>query len=108
MVVIADQMKIMAKLLDRGKICMFLGYADGHAAGTYCIWNPETKKVIISCDVIFLRKSYGNWNQEQVSPRIIASMLEETDDNDLDIDCHIDRQLARQVSDSENESEIKK
>ena len=61
---------------------MFLGYADGHAAGTYCIWNPETKKMIISRDVIFLRKNYGDWNQEQESPRIIAkptSTLAETD-----------------------------
>ncbi len=68
MVVIADRTKIKAKLLDRGKTFMFLGYADGHAAETYRIWNPETKKMIISSDVIFLQKNYGNWNQEQKSP----------------------------------------
>ena len=34
-------------------------------------------------------------------------MLAESDGDDLDIDRHIDSQLARQVSDSENESEIK-
>ena len=54
MVVIADQTKIKEKFVDQGNICVFLGYASGHAAGTYCIWNPETKKVIISQDVMFL------------------------------------------------------
>ncbi len=54
-----------------------------------------------------MQKNYGNWNQEQVSPQIIASMLAETDGNDLDIHRHIYCQLARQVSDSENESESK-
>ncbi len=79
---------------------MFLGYADGHAAGTYCIWNPETMKVIISCNVIFLWKNYGDWNQEQESPRIIAkptSMLAEADDEGLDIDSHIDKLATQRV-----------
>ncbi len=87
---------------------MFLGYADGHEARTYHIWNPETKKILISRDVIFLRKNYGDWNQEQEIPQIIAkptSMLVKTDINDLDIDSHINRQLVRQVRDSESESE---
>ncbi len=76
---------------------MFLDYADRHSAGTYHIWNLETKKVIISHDVIFLRKNYGDWNQKQESPQIIAkptSMLAEVDDNDLDIDCHINCPLV--------------
>ena len=86
---------------------MFLGYADGHAAGTYRIWNPETKKMMISHDVIFLRENYGDWNQELVSPRITASMLADSDGNDLDIHRHINPQLENLVRDSENESEIK-
>ncbi len=50
-----------------------------------------------------MRKKYGNWNQEKESPQIIAYMLVESDGNNLDIDRH-DRQLARQVSNSESEN----
>ncbi len=57
-----------------------------------------------------MRRNYGDWNQEQESPRIIAKptpILAETDGKDVDIDHHIDHQLVRQVSNSEIESESK-
>ncbi|MCP4746672.1 MAG: hypothetical protein GY874_11125, partial [Desulfobacteraceae bacterium] len=48
MAVITNQQKIKAKLDDRGKTCIWLGYAKNHTVGIHCIYNPNTRKVILT------------------------------------------------------------
>jgi hypothetical protein len=43
------------KLHDKGVQCMFVGYVDNHKGGAYRMWNPQTHKVHITQDVIFLK-----------------------------------------------------
>jgi hypothetical protein len=33
---------LTAKLEDRGRTCMFVGYADDHSADCYRMWDPQT------------------------------------------------------------------
>jgi hypothetical protein len=40
-----------SKLDKKAKKCIFIGYKDGLKG--YRIWNPETKKVVYSRDVVF-------------------------------------------------------
>ena len=54
-----------SKLQDRGKACVWVGYAADHAAGTHRVLNPTTKKISLTRDVIFLRQSYGNWKEKK-------------------------------------------
>ena len=61
MAVITNQQKIKAKLDDRGKTFIWLGYAKNHAIGTHRIYNPNTRKVILTRDVVFLRQSFGQY-----------------------------------------------
>lgn len=42
---------IPRKLQLRRRKCIFMGYPEG--ANGYKLWRPETRKVVISCDVIF-------------------------------------------------------
>jgi len=42
---------IQSKLKNHGISSMFIGYANDHAAGTYCMLNLETKKVWKTCNV---------------------------------------------------------
>ena len=44
---------------------MWIGYAANHAAGTHRVWNPVTNKIILTRDVLFLGKSYGDWIKEK-------------------------------------------
>jgi hypothetical protein len=53
--------KIQAKLENRGCACLFLGHAPNHADNTYRFLNLTTKKVIVSRDVVWLGKCYGDW-----------------------------------------------
>ena len=88
MVVVTNRSLVKAKLADRGKVCVWLGYAADHAAGTHRVWNPETNKVILTRDVLFLRKSYGDWaeekqeSQSKIASKAPDSMLKNIEDED--------------------------
>jgi hypothetical protein len=53
--------KIRSKLANRGRVCMFLGHAPNHATDTFQFLNLQTMKVIVSRDVVWLNKCYGDW-----------------------------------------------
>ena len=46
---------IKSKLADRGIKCLFLGYAANHAGNVYRVLNLETKMVMISRDIKWLK-----------------------------------------------------
>jgi hypothetical protein len=46
------------KLADCGVLCIFVGYAVGHSGNTYHMWDPSTRQVHVSCDVIWLHQMY--------------------------------------------------
>ncbi len=54
---------LKGKLSERGKQCLFLGYLENHAKGTYCLLNLKTNQIILSRDVFFLKKSHEEWAQ---------------------------------------------
>ena len=59
--ILTDHTKIKSKLSDRGKPAFFLGYLENHAGNTYKFLSLDTRKVVISRDVIWLNKNYGEW-----------------------------------------------
>jgi hypothetical protein len=50
--------KMTPKLRDRGATCMMVGYALDHPGDTYRMWDPRTKNVLVTRDVIWLRRMY--------------------------------------------------
>ena len=50
--------KISPKMDNKGKTCIFVGYPLNHAESTYLMYEPETKGVHISRDVVFLHRMY--------------------------------------------------
>ena len=52
-VILANRTKIKAKLRDCGKKCLWLGYAKDRSTDTYRLYNPKTRSIILSRDVIF-------------------------------------------------------
>lgn len=49
---------MMSKLDDRGVPCMFVGYALNHAGDCYRMWDPATRRVHETRDVIWLNRMY--------------------------------------------------
>ena len=67
MIVMVDRLGLKSKLQDRGKACVWVGYVADHAGGTHHVLNPETKKISLTRDVIFLPQGYGNWKEKNES-----------------------------------------
>jgi hypothetical protein len=48
------------KLDDRGHTCMFVGYSTTHAGNTYRMWDPRSRRVHITRDILWLNKMFFN------------------------------------------------
>jgi hypothetical protein len=53
--------KIRHKLENRGSPCIFIGYPDDHTSNVLKFYNPKTYAVILSRNVYWLNKSYGEF-----------------------------------------------
>jgi hypothetical protein len=74
--------KIRSKLEDRGRPCMFLGRAPNHADDTYRFLNLATKHVIVSRDVLWLGKCYGDWKGLTMNTFTVVPADNDSDDDD--------------------------
>jgi len=69
--------KIRCKSADHGFPCLFIGYPDNHAGECYRMFNLETKKVILSRNVLWLDKNYAEYKGiTQVNKTQIVQALE--------------------------------
>ena len=46
------------KLDNRGKRCLFVGNTTNHPCDTYRLWDPVSKRIILSRDVVWVNKMY--------------------------------------------------
>ena len=70
-----------AKLANQGTPGILLGYDENHPAGTYRIFNPKTKHIILTRDVTFLKQSYGEYSKVE-KPLILHTSYEGSDDEE--------------------------
>ena len=64
------------KVDDRGEKCIFLGYSEELKA--YKLYNPLTKKLVVSRDVIFDEDKSWSWNDdENAKEQQVVEELEE-------------------------------
>ena len=70
-----------AKLANRRTPGIWVGYADNHPTGTYRIFNPKTKRIILTRDVTFLNKSYGEFYKVE-KPVILTTSYEGSDEEE--------------------------
>ena len=52
-----------AKLANQGTPSIWVVYAKNHPTGTNWIFNPKMKRIILTLDVTFLQKSYGEYSK---------------------------------------------
>jgi len=64
------------KLDDRGEKCIFLGVSK--ASKAYKLFNPLTKKIVTSRDVVFDEENIWDWNKQQPSQVLYDNEVEET------------------------------
>ena len=52
-------LQLTNKLSDKGLKAIFVGYADKHTGNVYRFVNPSTNRIVLSRDVKWLSKRYG-------------------------------------------------
>ena len=59
--------KTSAKLVQNGVTCMFVGYALNHEGNVYRMWDPSTRRIHVSRDIIWLERMFfeNNFPREQ-------------------------------------------
>ena len=50
--VVTLKMKFTLKLVKYGTVCMCVGYVKQYTDGVYQIWDPDTKRVHVTSDII--------------------------------------------------------
>jgi len=105
---IVKELNVTNKLSDRGMKAIFVGYADKHAGNVYRFINLNTNKIILSRDVKWLERKYGD--EKNVKPSIISNVYhdikcyEEEDDDDTTT-TDLDEETNTNKSDTDEETE---
>jgi hypothetical protein len=76
--------KIHSNLANCCRVCMFLGHAPNHATDTFWFLNLQTMKVIVSRDVVWLHKCYGDW--KGLEKNNITMVPDSYDDSDTEVE----------------------
>ena len=68
-VAIHEGKKMRSKLDNRGKTCLFVGYAEDHAGDVYRFLNIHTKRIIMSRDVRWLNIIQKHYRMKRIYAR---------------------------------------
>ena len=60
---------------------MWIGYAEGRPTGTHWVFNPKTKKIILTQDVTFLQKFYIEYTKVE-KPVLVTMSYEGLNDEE--------------------------
>ena len=78
MIAIHEGKKMRSKLDDRGKTCMFVGYADDHTKDVYRFLNIHMRRIIISRDVRWLNIIWKQYKKKSIyATRQVELFLDE-------------------------------
>ena len=75
--VVKVKTKTSPKMVNRGTTCMFVGYAVNHSDGVYRIWNSDTNRILISRDVVWLKRMF--YQKDDVLPELSVTVDEVAD-----------------------------
>ena len=74
-VAIHEGKNMRSKLDNRGKTCMFVGYADDHSGDVYRFLNINTKRIIMSRDARWLNITWKHYRMKSIYARKQAELF---------------------------------
>jgi hypothetical protein len=81
--------KTTPKLGDRGVQCMFVGYAKDHEGDCVQMWDPKTKRMHVTRDIIWLRRMFYTTKVPEpeiaINPTEVVDQDDDDDDHDEDL-----------------------
>ena len=101
-IAIHEGKKMRSKLDDRGKTCMFVGYADDHSRDVYRFLNIHTKRIIMSRDVRWLNIIWKHYRKKSIYARRQDELFLDEEERSLE-----DERSFGEISIEEEEEEPK-
>ena len=85
-VAIHEGKKMRSKLDNRGKTCMFVGYADDHTKDVYRFLNIHTKRIILSRDMQWLKIIWKRYKKKNIYARSRVELFLDEEESSLEDD----------------------
>ena len=82
-VAIHEGKKMRSKLDNRGKTCMFVGYADDHTKDVYRFLNIHTNRIILSRDVRWLNIIWKQYKKKSIYARSRVELFLDEEESSL-------------------------
>ena len=102
-IAIHEGQKMRSKLDDRGKTCMFVGYADDHSRDVYRFLNIHTNRIIISRDVRWLNIIWKHYKKKSIYARKQVELFLDEEGKSLEVE----RSFGESSIEEEEEEEPK-
>ena len=99
-IAIHEGKKMRSKLDNRGKTCMFVGYADAHTKDVYRFLNIHTRRIILSRDVRWLNIIWKQYKKKSIYARKQVELFLDEEEKSLE-----DERSFGESSIEENEEE---
>ena len=83
-IAIHEGKKMRSKLDDRGKTCMFVGYADDHSGDVYRFLDIHTKRIIMSRDDRWLNIIWKHYRRKSIYARKQVELFLEEEERSIE------------------------
>ena len=83
-IAIHEGKKMMSKLDDSGKTCMFVGYADDHTKDVHRSLNIHTRRIILSRDVRWLKNISKQYKKKSAYARRQVELFLDEEERSLE------------------------
>ena len=111
-VAIHEGKKMRSKLDNRGKTCMFVGYADDHTKDVYRFLNIHTKRIILSRDMRWLNIMWKRYKKKSIYARSRVELFLDEEESSLEDDKSFGEMSIKEIvegsEDDGNNTEIQR
>ena len=101
-VAIHEGKKMRSKLDDRGKTCMFVGYAENHAKDVYRFLNIHTKRIILSRDVRWLNIIWKRYKDKSIYARKQAELFLDEEESSIEDEVYFEDLKDKSMEEGNN------
>ena len=104
-IAIHEGKKMRSKLDDRGKTCMFVGYADDHIKDVYRFLNIHTRRMILSRDVRWLNIVWKQYKKKSLYARRQVELFLYEEERSLGDERSFGESSIEEIEEDESESD---
>ena len=104
-IAIHEGKKMRSKLDDRGKTCMFVGYADDQTKDVYRFLNIHTRRIILSRDVRWLNIIWKQYKRKSLYARRQVELFLYEEERSLGDERSFGESSIEEIEEDESESD---